>query len=50
MTNAIEAERNVGMEDLDWTLVLTRTGLLIAFLVAAGMFATRAFRTYQRSI
>jgi hypothetical protein len=38
------------MEDLDWTLVLTRTGLLIAFLVAAGVFATRVFRTYQRSI
>jgi len=47
---AIEAGRNVAMEDVDWTLVLTRTGLLIAFLVAAGMFATRAFRTYQRSI
>jgi ABC-2 type transport system permease protein len=47
---AIEAGRNVAMEDLDWTLVLTRTGLLIAFLVAAGVFATRVFRTYQRSI
>jgi ABC-2 type transport system permease protein len=47
---AIEAGRNVAMEDLDWTLVLTRTGLLVAFLVAAGMFATRTFRTYQRSI
>jgi hypothetical protein len=30
--------------------VLTRTGLLVAFLVAAGVFATRVFRTYQRSI
>jgi ABC-2 type transport system permease protein len=47
---AIEAGRSVAMEDVDWTLVLTRTGLLVAFLVAAGMFATRAFRTYQRSI
>ncbi|MGH2742474.1 MAG: ABC transporter permease [Thermoleophilaceae bacterium] len=47
---AIEAGRSVAMEDIDWTLVLTRTGLLIAFLVAAGMFATRVFRTYQRSI
>jgi ABC-2 type transport system permease protein len=47
---AIEAGRNVAMEDLDWTLVLTRTGLLVAFLIAAGMFATRTFRTYQRSI
>jgi ABC-2 type transport system permease protein len=47
---AIEAGRNVAMEDIDWTLVLTRTGLLVAFLVAAGVFATRVFRTYQRSI
>jgi ABC-2 type transport system permease protein len=47
---AIEAGRNVAMEDLDWSLVLTRTGLLIAFLVAASVFATRVFRTYQRSI
>jgi ABC-2 type transport system permease protein len=47
---AIEAGRNVAMEDVDWSLVLTRTGLLIAFVVAAGMFATRTFRTYQQSI
>ncbi len=47
---AIEAGRNVAMQDVDWSLVLTRTGLLIAFLVACGMFATRTFRTYQRSI
>jgi ABC-2 type transport system permease protein len=47
---AIEAGRNIAMENVDWTLVLTRTGLLVAFLVAAGMFATRTFRTYQRSI
>lgn len=47
---AIEAGRNVAMEDIDWTLVLTRTGLLVAFLIAAGVFATRVFRTYQRSI
>jgi ABC-2 type transport system permease protein len=47
---AIEAGRNVAMEDVDWSLVLSRTGLLIAFLVAAGMFATRTFRTYQQSI
>lgn len=48
---AIEAGRSVAMDSsIDWTLVLTRTGLLIAFMVAAGMFATRVFRTYQRSI
>jgi ABC-2 type transport system permease protein len=47
---AIEAGRNIAMENVDLSLVLTRTGLLIAFLVACGMFATRTFRTYQRSI
>jgi ABC-2 type transport system permease protein len=47
---AIEAGRNVAMEDIDWTLVLTRTGLLIAFLIAASVFAIRVFLTYQRSI
>jgi ABC-2 type transport system permease protein len=47
---AIEAGRNIAMENVDWTLVLTRTGLLTAFMVACGMFATRTFRTYQRSI
>src|ERR671915_986310 len=47
---AIEAGRNVAMEDIDWTLVLTRTGLLVAFLVAAGVFATRVFPPYRRSI
>jgi hypothetical protein len=25
-------------------------GFLVAFLVACGIFATRAFRTYQRAI
>jgi ABC-2 type transport system permease protein len=47
---AVEAGRSVAMGNTDWTLVLTRTGFLIAFLVACGVFATRAFRTYQRSI
>jgi ABC-2 type transport system permease protein len=48
---AIEAGRSVAMDSsIDWALVLSRTGLLIAFLVASGMFATRIFRTYQRSI
>ena len=37
---AIEAGRNVAMEELDWSLVLSRTGLLIAFVVAAGVTAT----------
>ena len=47
---AIEAGRSVATGTTDWTLVVTRTGFLIAFLVASGIFATRAFRTYQRSM
>jgi len=47
---AVEAGRSVAMGTIDWTLVLTRTGFLIAFLVACGVFATRAVRTYQRSL
>ena len=47
---AIEAGRNVAMEDVDWTLVLTRTGLLIAFLIACSVFATSAFKTYQKNV
>ena len=46
---AIEAGRSVAMGTTDWTLVVSRTGFLIAFLVACGIFATRSFRTYQRS-
>jgi ABC-2 type transport system permease protein len=47
---AVEAGRSVAMGTTDWTLVLTRTGFLVAFLVACGIFATRAFRTYQGSL
>jgi ABC-2 type transport system permease protein len=47
---AVEAGRSVAMETIDWTVVVTRTGFLVAFVVACGLFATRAFRTYQRSL
>jgi ABC-2 type transport system permease protein len=47
---AVEAGRSAAVGPIDWTLVLTRTGFLIAFLVACGAFATRAFRTYQGSL
>jgi ABC-2 type transport system permease protein len=47
---AIEAGRSIAMGPTDWTLAATRTGFLIAFLVACGIFATRSFRTYQRSL
>jgi ABC-2 type transport system permease protein len=47
---AVEAARSAAMGPTDWTLILSRTGFLVAFLVACGIFATRAFRTYQRSL
>jgi ABC-2 type transport system permease protein len=47
---AVEAGRSVAVGPTDWPVVLSRTGFLIAFLVACGAFATRAFRTYQRAI
>jgi ABC-2 type transport system permease protein len=47
---AVEAGRSVAMGATDWTLVLSRTGFLLAFLAACGIFATRAFRVYQRSL
>src|SRR4029453_7265783 len=34
----------------DWGLVLSRAGLLAALCLACTWLATRAFRTYQRSI
>jgi hypothetical protein len=50
MNWAIEAGPSAAMGATDWMLVLTRTGFLIAFLIACGSFATRAFRTYERSL
>jgi ABC-2 type transport system permease protein len=47
---AVEAGRSAATGTIDWTLVLSRTGFLVAFLVACGVFATRAFRTYQGSL
>lgn len=47
---AVEAGRSAAMESPDWGLIASRTGLLLAFSVACLVFATRAFRTYQRSV
>jgi ABC-2 type transport system permease protein len=47
---AVEAGRSAATGTIDWTLVLSRTGFLVAFLLACGVFATRAFRTYQGSL
>ena len=42
--------RAAGARDADWTVVLTRLGLLAALLLLATILATRAFRAYQHSI
>jgi ABC-2 type transport system permease protein len=34
----------------EWAVVLTRLGLLLAFTLLCGWLATRAFRSYQRSV
>jgi ABC-2 type transport system permease protein len=47
---AVEAGRSAAMGDLDWGLVASRVGLLFALVVVSAVFATRAFRTYQRSL
>jgi ABC-2 type transport system permease protein len=47
---AIEAGREALGTGVDWTLVLSHSGALLAFALACGWLATRAFRAYQRSI
>ena len=47
---AVEAGRSAAMQSADWNLILSRTALLIGFVAVCVLFATRAFRTYQRSV
>ena len=47
---AAEAGRSAAMHHIDWGLVASRTGLLIALVVISATFATRAFGAYQRSL
>jgi ABC-2 type transport system permease protein len=47
---AVEASRSAAIGKLDWGLVASRVGLLIALALLAATFATRAFGTYQRSL
>ena len=47
---AVEAERSAAIQHTDWSLVASRAGLLALLLVVSAGFATRAFRSYQRSI
>jgi ABC-2 type transport system permease protein len=46
---AVEAGRSATTK-LDWGLVGTRVGLLVALTLLCGWFATRAFGRYQRSL
>jgi ABC-2 type transport system permease protein len=52
--NPVEWTITAGREALtanpDWGLVLSRLGLLVALTVVCTWLATRAFRTYQRTI
>jgi ABC-2 type transport system permease protein len=47
---AVEASREALAADVDWSLVASRTALLLTFAAASAWLATRAFRAYQRSI
>ncbi|MBN8868435.1 MAG: ABC transporter permease [Solirubrobacterales bacterium] len=48
---AIEAGRSALIDSSpDWNLILTRTGLLLVFGALMAAFATRAFRSYQRTV
>ena len=47
---AAEAGRSAATQQTDWGLIATRLGLLTLLLLVSAKFATRAFRSYQRSI
>jgi ABC-2 type transport system permease protein len=47
---AVEAGRAAVLPGTDWTMVLTRLGLLAALSVACVLLATAAFRSYQRAV
>jgi ABC-2 type transport system permease protein len=47
---AIEAGREALLLDADWSLILPRLGALGLVAILAAGLATRAFRSYQRSV
>jgi ABC-2 type transport system permease protein len=47
---AVEAGRGALAADVDWSLVLSRGGYLLAFALVSAWLSTRAFRVYQRSV
>jgi ABC-2 type transport system permease protein len=46
---AVASARSVVSPSTDWSLVGSRTGLLVALVLVAGALSTRAFGVYQRS-
>jgi ABC-2 type transport system permease protein len=49
VTWAIEASRAALNAETDWHFVFIRLGMLLVLVVLCAAFATRAFRSYQRS-
>ena len=47
---AVVAGRSAATGNTDWTLVLSRCGLLVGLLLVSAWLATRSFSAYQRSI
>ncbi|MGH2876162.1 MAG: ABC transporter permease [Solirubrobacteraceae bacterium] len=47
---AAQAGREVLGANVDWSLVGSRAGYLVAFTLVCAFLATRAFRAYQRSV
>jgi ABC-2 type transport system permease protein len=47
---AAEAGRSAAMEKIDWSLVASRMGMLVALVAVCAWFATWAFGAYQRSL
>jgi ABC-2 type transport system permease protein len=47
---AVQAGRSAAMQHINWGLVATRVGLLVALTLASATLATLAFTKYQRSL
>jgi len=47
---AVTAGRESLQPDVDWGLVLSHAGWLLALALVCGWLSTRAFRAYQRSV
>jgi ABC-2 type transport system permease protein len=47
---AVEAGREAVSSGVDWGFVAERVGLLLGLAVVCVWVATRAFRSYQRSV